>query len=133
MGWVALSTLVVVQSCLNEKDLGVATSSNQLARTLGGAVGVGVCGSFIATKFSGLLESFRTSDLKGQLSTTLNETEFMQIERLLQPDAQAAMPEALRLMVHDAVVGGVTGVFWTVTVAAGFCLLFCLLMPKERK
>jgi MFS family permease len=34
------------------KTLGVATSSNQFARTLGGAVGVGICGSFIATRFA---------------------------------------------------------------------------------
>jgi EmrB/QacA subfamily drug resistance transporter len=133
MGWVALSTLVVVQSCLNEKDLGVATSSNQLARTLGGAVGVGICGSFIATRFSSSFDALRNSDLMRQLPATLSETRFTQLESLLHPDAQAAMPDVLRLMVHEAVVEGVTGVFWTVTVAAGFCLLFCLLMPKERK
>jgi EmrB/QacA subfamily drug resistance transporter len=133
MGWVALSTLLVVQSCLDEKDLGVATSSNQFARTLGGAVGVGICGSFIATRFSNLFESVRTSDLMRYLPTQLNEAGFGHIESLLHPEAQATIPDALRLMVQDAVVEGVAGVFWTVTVAAGLCLLLCLLMPGERK
>jgi MFS family permease len=133
MGWVALSTLLVVQSCLDEKNLGVATSSNQFARTLGGAVGVGICGSFIATRFSSLLESVRTSDLMRHLPAQLGEAGFGQIESLLRPQAQATIPDALRLMVQDAVVKGVAGVFWAVTVAAGLCLLICLLMPGEKK
>jgi EmrB/QacA subfamily drug resistance transporter len=133
MGWVALSTLMVVQSCLDEKDLGVATSSNQFARTLGGAVGVGICGSFIAARFSKLLESMRTSDLMRQVPTRLSEAGFGQIESLLQPEVQAIMPETLRNMVQTAVVEGVAGVFWTVSVAAGFCVLLCLLMPAAKK
>ncbi len=47
MGLVGLSTLLVVQNCLDTSDLGVATSTHQLARTLGGTVGVGVCGGFM--------------------------------------------------------------------------------------
>ena len=47
MGFVTLSTLLVVQNCLDNSDLGVATSSHQFARTLGGTVGVGVCGGFV--------------------------------------------------------------------------------------
>jgi hypothetical protein len=43
------------------------------------------------------------------------------------------MSAALRTMVQDAVVEGVGGVFWTVTVAAGFCLLLCLLIPGAKK
>ena len=38
---VILATLVVVQNSVNIADLGVATSSNQFARTLGGTVGMG--------------------------------------------------------------------------------------------
>jgi EmrB/QacA subfamily drug resistance transporter len=133
MGWVALSTLLVVQSCLDEKDLGVATSSNQFARTLGGAVGVGICGSFIAARFSSLFESVRNSDLVRHLPGQMSETGLGQAESLLLPETQAAMPDALRQLVQEAVMGGVGGVFWTVTVAAGFCILLCLLMPGEKK
>jgi len=133
MGWVALSTLLVVQSCLDEKDLGVATSSNQFARTLGGAVGVGICGSFIAARFSTLFESVRNSDLMRHLPERLSEAGFGQVESLLHPEVQAAMPEALRRMVQEAVMGGVGNVFWTVTVAAGLCVLLCLLMPGAEK
>jgi hypothetical protein len=67
--------------------------------------------------------------LPGQMS----ETGLGQAEGLLLPETQAAMPDALRQLVQDAVMGGVGGVFWTVTVAAGLCILLCLLMPGEKK
>jgi len=75
----------------------------------------------------------RTSDVMRHLSTQLNEAGFGQIESLLNPETQATIPDALRHMVQDAVVEGVAGVFGTVTVAAGLCLLLCLLMPGEKK
>jgi predicted MFS family arabinose efflux permease len=133
MGWVGLSTLLVVQSCLATEDLGVATSSNQFARTLGGAVGVGVCGSFIATRFTTLFESVRRADLLRDLPPHLREAGFGQVESLLHPTVQAVMPEALGKMVQTAVIQGVSGVFWTVTLAAGLCLLVCLMLPGDKR
>lgn len=133
MGWVGLSTLLVVQSCLATEDLGVATSSNQFARTLGGAVGVGVCGSFIATRLATLFESVRRADLLRDLPPYLREAGFGQVESLLHPTVQAVMPDALREMVQMAVMQGVSGVFWTVTAAAGLCFLLCLLLPGHKR
>jgi hypothetical protein len=68
-----------------------------------------------------------------QLPDQLSEAGFNQVESLLTPEAQAMMPDALRTMVQDAVMGGLGGVFWTVTVAAGFCLLLCLFIPRENE
>jgi hypothetical protein len=73
------------------------------------------------------------SELLRHLPDQLSEAGFAQVESLLSPEAQAAMPDTLRTMIQDAVMGGLGGVFWTVTVAAGLCLLFCLLIPKEKK
>jgi hypothetical protein len=94
---------------------------------------VGICGSFIASRFSSLSESLRASDLMRHLPIRLNDTGFGHIESLLRPEVQANMSPALRNMVQDAVVEGVGSVFWTVTVAAGLCLLLCLLIPGEKK
>jgi len=44
MGLVTLSTLLIVQDSLKPENLGVATSFHQFSRTLGGTIGVGVCG-----------------------------------------------------------------------------------------
>ncbi len=133
MGWIGLSTLLVVQSCVDERDLGVATASNQFARTLGGAVGVGVCGSFIAAQFSRLFELVQTSGLLDELPPQLSEAGFFQVESLLHPDVQAVLPETVRLMLQSAVVAGVSGVFWTATAAAILCLLVCLFIPGEKQ
>ncbi len=133
MGFVALSTLLVVQSCVDDRDLGVATASNQFARTLGGTVGVGACGSFIATRFSGLVETVKNSGILERLPSNLSETGLDRIESLLRPEVQAMMPMELRLMVQEAVTKGVTDVFRAAVIAAMLCLLMCLLIPKRGK
>ena len=132
MGWVSLSTLMVVQSCVAPQDLGVATSSNQFARTLGGAVGVGVGGSFFTPRLARLTEMLQASGGDGQWPASLAEGGAGTIESLLQPEVQAAMPDALRRLVQSAVQEGVADVFLAVTVAAGLCLLTCLLLPAEK-
>jgi EmrB/QacA subfamily drug resistance transporter len=133
MGAVALSTLLVVQSWLGSEHLGVATSSNQFARTLGGTVGVGICGSFIATHFSELSTRLRTSGILDSLPQLLSEQGSSRIEALLQPNVQASMPPALLQTIHSAVSRGITAVFWAVVGAALLCLLLCLLIPGGKR
>ncbi len=133
MGWVSLSTLLVVQSSVDSENLGVATSSNQFARTLGGAVGVGICGSFFAPRFAQLTDALQTSGAMGSLPSGSGEGGSGQLERLLHPEVQAALPEPLQRALQAAVQEGVTDVFWTVTAVAGLCLLLCLLLPAEDK
>ncbi len=132
MGWVALSTLLVVQSSVDAKDRGVAIASNQFARTMGGTVGVGICGSFIATQFSRLAEVIEGDGLMDRLPHHVGEAGLSQVANLLHPDVQAVLPVKIRLMLQGAVVDGVSGVFWTATAAALLCLLVCLMIPKTR-
>jgi len=131
MGFVALSTLLVVQSWLEAKDLGVATASNQFARTLGGTVGVGVCGSFIAARFSDLSTAVRNSGLLDRLPAHLGQGGLGQVEGLLRPEIQPLISPDLKHMLQEAVMRGTHGVFWTVGVAAVLCLLACLLIPRR--
>jgi EmrB/QacA subfamily drug resistance transporter len=129
MGFVALSTLLIVQTSLEPSDLGVATASNQFARTLGGAVGVGICGSFVAAQFSTIEAAVYARGIVDRLSGDLAGDGAGQIERLLLPEVRAAMPASLNQMVQDAVSAGVAQVFFAVVVAAVFCLLLCLALP----
>jgi EmrB/QacA subfamily drug resistance transporter len=133
MGFMALSTLLVVQSSLAVQDLGVATSTNQFARTLGGTLGVGICGSFIANRFAGLMETVRQSGVLDSLPATLGESGTDQVERLLGPEVQALLPPHLRIMIQGAIAEGVMTVFWVVTLAAMVCLLVCLFIPGEKR
>ena len=133
MGVVSLATLLVVQSGLEAKDLGVAISSNQFARTLGGTVGVGVCGGFIANRFSELTQSIQQSGVLDRLPESFAEKGFDQVEQLFQPEIQALLPPELKAMVHAAVGQGIREVFWTVLIAAVFCLVITLLIPSGSR
>ena len=63
MGFVSMATLLVVQDSLDKSDLGVATSSHQFFRTLGGTIGVGISGSFVTMTLSNVMESLMNTDL----------------------------------------------------------------------
>ncbi len=130
MGFVALATLLVVQSAVSLQDLGVATASNQFARTLGGTVGVGIGGSFIAARFAELSQAVQDRGLLEGLPPGLADKGLDQLEGLLRPDVLAALPDDIRLWVQASVGQGVTEVFWTVLLAAVLCLLFCGLIPQ---
>jgi hypothetical protein len=52
MGFTSIATLLIVQNSVEKTDLGVATSSHQFTRTLGGTVGIGICGSLVTARFA---------------------------------------------------------------------------------
>jgi EmrB/QacA subfamily drug resistance transporter len=131
MGFVALSTLLVVQACLAPKDLGVATASNQFARTLGGTVGVGVCGGFMAARLSGLKAALGNAETLDRFSAQLAAMRTDQIGEMLRPEIQALMPPAVRQFIRDTLFLGARDVFWAVVVAALLCLVTCLLIPRR--
>ena len=131
MGFVALSTLLVVQSAVPVQDMGVATSSNQFARTLGGTVGVGIGGGFIANRFAELTQMIRGHGLLEALPSNLAERGMGQIEGLLRPEVMAALPEEIRIGIQASIGKGVKEVFLTVLIAAVLCLIFCGLIPRE--
>lgn len=132
MGFVSLATLMAVQSGLDRRDLGVATSSNQFARTLGGTVGVGVCGGLVANRFSGLTAAIGASGAADQHTGPLGENGLGEIGRLFSPDVQAVMPPDLKHIIQQTVTQGVGDVFWAVTVSALLCLMVCLFLPQKR-
>jgi EmrB/QacA subfamily drug resistance transporter len=131
MGFVALATLLMVQSCLAVEDLGVATASNQFARTLGGTVGVGVCGSLMATRLAGLGTAMRATGVLDPLPGKPAAGGMDQIEGMLRPEIQASMPPELRHILQETVLRGSHEVFWAVVFAAMLCLLACLLIPRQ--
>jgi EmrB/QacA subfamily drug resistance transporter len=131
MGFVSLATLLVVQSAVPPCDLGVATASNQFARTLGGTVGVGIGGSFIAARFSTLIEMVQGGGLLKELPPRLQGMGLDRVEELLQPEVLAVLPEALQAGIQETVRQGVSEVFWTVTGAAVLCLMLCWMIPRK--
>ena len=125
MGFVSVSTLLAVQNSLHSSNLGVATSSQQFARTVGGTIGIGVSGGFIASNFSNALAVAGNSSATGDLSATLPGG----IEGLFQPEVLATLPPGLQDVFREAVAGAVTAVFWCAFAAAFVSLLFCCFFP----
>jgi len=131
MGFVTLSTLLVVQNSLGAADLGVATSSHQFARTLGGSVGVGVCGGFVTAKVSAAVDHLIGTGLLGGTASPLGERLRENAAHLFQPEIQAQLPQATLKILQSAVADGVAAVFLTVLIVSLACLICCLRLPPD--
>lgn len=126
MGYVTLSTLILVQESVSQKDLGVATSFHQFSRTFGGTIGVGICGG-VAT--SGLLNRLEevSHHLNPQLLLQLQES----MENLFKPEFASLLTPAARQVLQQAVLKGVSSIFLIVFISAILCFAFCFLLPKD--
>ena len=132
MGFVTLSTLLVVQQSVDGRDLGVATSSHQFARTLGGTVGIGVCGGLVNARLERLFDAHAIGDAAAQAGKIFADSPATRLEALLKPGLQDAVPQAVSAAFKSAVVDGVTGVFWAVLAAAVICEAICVSLPTKR-
>ena len=128
MGFVTLSTLLLVQNSLQEKDLGVSTSSHQFARTLGGTIGVGVCGGIVTTSLMSRLETASIS-LPQALMMELRQN----AENLFKPEFQSLLTPDTRSVLETAVAGGLESVFIIVTAASVISLLLTATLPLPEK
>ncbi|MEE4165634.1 MAG: MFS transporter [Desulfocapsaceae bacterium] len=124
MGFVSLSTLLIVQNSVEKKDLGVATSLHQFGRSLGGTIGVGISGG-LAT--SGLLSNLEKAiDLfPAELVQRLGKS----IEILLQPQFSTFIPAEAQIPLRQAVLDGVFSIFWVTVLSSLLCLCCCLFLP----
>jgi EmrB/QacA subfamily drug resistance transporter len=128
MGFVSMATLLVVQDSLDISDLGVATSSHQFARTLGGTIGVGISGSFVTMTLSNVMESLMKTDLKNLPPSLIIEIK-QNIENIFRPEIQAALAPEIQKAMQVAVARGVLTVFWITFFTSLLCLLLSLLIP----
>jgi EmrB/QacA subfamily drug resistance transporter len=133
MGFVSITTLLVVQNSLKASNLGVATSSQQFARTLGGTIGIGISGSLVTVHLTTVLDALRTSSIAGEMPASLATHLSQSIESLFQPEVQNLLSAVLLKSLREAVGGGVEMVFGISLVAALLSLLCCFLLPPVAK
>jgi EmrB/QacA subfamily drug resistance transporter len=133
MGFVTLATLVVVQNSVDIADLGVATSSNQFARTLGGTVGVGICGGFMTSRLSDAIDELAANGVLSNAADSVLTGLSKNFEALLQPEFQSRLAESARTSIQQAIAGSVSIVFWIILVVAFLCLAICILLPGAEK
>jgi EmrB/QacA subfamily drug resistance transporter len=130
MGFVSMATLLVVQDSLGKSDLGVATSSHQFFRTLGGTIGVGISGSFVTMALSSVMESLMNTGLNN-LPPSLNVQLKQSIENIFRPEVQALLAPDIQIRLQEAVARGVSMVFWISFLASLLCLILSVLIPAR--
>lgn len=126
MGFISLTTLLIVQESLDPKDLGVGTSFHQFSRTIGGAIGVGICGGFVTNRLLNRLENVGTG-LPESLIHQLQSS----IEHLLQPEFQAMVPDAVANTLQHAVMESVFSTFVITLLVSIIGLGTALALPKS--
>ncbi|MFW2366555.1 MAG: MFS transporter [Desulforhopalus sp.] len=126
MGFVTLSTLLMVQGSLSDENLGVATSFHQFARTLGGTVGVGIAGGILTTR---LINNLETSSIS--VPTVVMEKLLDSLENIFSSEFQALLEPETAMVLYKAVAQSMVAVFWIVLVASIFSLVATLLLRKE--
>ncbi len=128
VGVVMLCTLLEVQATLSVKDLGVATSSQQFSRTLGGSIGVGICGGIISGRLVSELANARAGIPKKVLAQVTEN-----IESIFSPTFFSQLGAETKRILQDAVVDTISVVFWIVLAASLISLLFSILLPKRAR
>jgi EmrB/QacA subfamily drug resistance transporter len=128
MGFVSMATILVVQDSLDASDLGVATSSHQFARTLGGTIGIGISGSFVNMTLTKAIKSLSDIDLS-RLPVSSNAQEVRSIENIFRPEIQVLFAPEVQIALKEAVVRSVAIVFWITFFASLICLILSLLIP----
>jgi len=142
MGFVSITTLLVVQNSLDSLHLGVATSSQQFARTLGGTIGIGISGSLVTVHLARALDMITHSASDGGIPDSLAAHLTQSIESLFQPEFRNLLSEPVLKSLQEALGNGVEMVFWNAFAASILSLVCCCLLPgyvessatgKERK
>jgi EmrB/QacA subfamily drug resistance transporter len=133
MGFVSLSTLLIVQNTIDITNLGVATSSHQFARTLGGAVGVGICGGLLTSRLTQGIQLLQKTGVLDAMPGRLLEGSESLAENLLRPEFQSLLTEQARAGIQQTITAGVDVVFWITLVVSVLALLCCVLLPRYGK
>ncbi|MFT5728901.1 MAG: EmrB/QacA subfamily drug resistance transporter [Desulforhopalus sp.] len=126
MGFVSLTTLLVVQNSVEFTDLGTATSFHQFSRTMGGTIGVGLCGGIVTDRLVSELTA-AGQNLPGALIEMLKES----TANLFQAEFQAMVPKGMELALQDAVLSSVYLAFIIVFIVSVINLGLSLLLPKK--
>jgi EmrB/QacA subfamily drug resistance transporter len=126
MGFVTLSTLLLVQADLSKANLGVATSFHQFSRTLGGTIGVGICGGVVT---NGLLHNLEKSS--SMIPTTIMDLLHTSMENLFREEFRQLLNEQSQTLLSLAVSNAMSNVFWIIFGATLLCILCAIVLRKR--
>jgi len=116
MGFAIPALLIAVQTTVERRQLGTATSTMQFSRSIGGTIGVSVMGAALSAR---LASNLNASGLDPELVSQLLDP---------LPGAQAIINEGARIAVADAI----TLVFLFAFITAGLALLATFFIPRTE-
>lgn len=123
MGFVTLSTLIIVQDSLKLRDLGVATSFHQFARSFGGTIGVSVCGGLLTAR---LMKGLQTAG--GLIPETMLSNIQGNLENLFKEEVQALIPGGIEAVFKSALL---ESVFFVVLLASVIGMILTVILPGQ--
>ena len=132
MGFVSVSTLLKVQNSLDEDDLGIATSSQQFARTLGGAIGIGFSGALVAHYVDKSLNSVMNSPLSSEIPPELASRLSQNLQEIFRPEIVVSLSSAAVKAVRESIGNGVEAVFWTALLVSFLSIIMCTMIPERK-
>lgn len=112
------AAILLSMQSVEPKDLGVASSTATLSRTIGGSVGVSIMGALFAARVgeatAGLSQGQATGEGRPQVA----------------PEQLAKLPDAARRVYEQAVSNGTNGVFVLATACAAVSVLLACLIKE---
>ncbi|GAB6192498.1 MFS transporter [Desulfocastanea catecholica] len=126
MGFVTLSTLLLVQADLSMVNLGVATSFHQFSRTLGGTIGVGICGGVMTT---GLVHNLQESS--AMIPSKVMDLLHKSMENLFREEFRRMLNEQSEALLSLAISNAMSIVFCIIFGATLLCLGCTVLLRKR--
>ena len=118
MGLSVPAFLIAVQSTVEKRELGVATSTIQFSRSIGGTFGVSTLGIFLTLR---LASALRAAGL---------DPAAVSLDSLIEPAAQAA--SAINGPLREALAVAIANLFGLALIAAVIGLLVVFLAPSGR-
>jgi predicted MFS family arabinose efflux permease len=126
-----LTLLIAVQQSVARAQLGVATSLNQFARSIGGAIGVALMGTVLSAGLAAELN--KVAETNGSLMTVERAAELAaNPNALIEPEARAALPPNVLDALQEAMATSIHKVFWVGTALSGMALLVCFFLPRRE-
>ena len=130
LGLTMLTLLIAVQQSVRREQLGIATSLNQFARSIGGAVGVAVMGAVLSAGLAAELGAAARAGAGGLTEERAAELA-ANPNALVEPSAQAALAAPALEALRDALAASVGRVFWTGAVVSALALLVTFALPRR--
>jgi EmrB/QacA subfamily drug resistance transporter len=131
MGMFMQPLVLAMQNIVRVEDLGAGTSTNNFARSLGGAVGTAVLGAVMTARLNDELAANlpgAVAQLPPQEAAGLSETDLSAV--MESPTVVAHLPEPVRAVVQQAFTAGLDQVFLVAASIAAVTIVLTLFMPN---